>query len=101
MTNLAQLTEQNFALMAHEIQDISDNESEDSLFEIIGNALHDGGMTVSDSDSYEIIEPKIYNAKAGELSLKKSVAFVADTTSLTPDNAEKRVRNSGKGLAKN
>ncbi len=89
MINLAQLTEQDFALMAEEIDEISEAQSEDSLFEIIGNMLHDSGLTVSNSESYEIVEPKIFNQKKQKFSLKKSVAFVADTNPLTPNEAQK------------
>lgn len=89
MINLAQLSEQDFEKMAQEIQEISEIESEDSLFEIMGNALHDSGLTVSTSDSFEILQPKAYNESLEKFNLMKSVKFVSDPEPLSNKEAKK------------
>jgi len=88
MINLAQLTDQDFEKMAKEIQEISDNSSEDSLFETIGNALHDSGLTVQTNNSLEMFQVKAFNEGTEKFNLRKSVSFVDDTTALSTDQAK-------------
>lgn len=93
MINLAQLTEQDFEKMAQEIQTISETKSENEIFELIGNALHDSGMTVSTSKTFDIIHPKMYNESLEKFSMEKSFDFVADTEPLTAEDAKEEGRN--------
>lgn len=93
MITLAQLSEHDFAIMAQEINEISESKSENELYEIIGNALHDSGMTVSDSNNFEIIMPKAFDEKQERFSMLKAFNFVADTESLTKNKAEKEGRD--------
>lgn len=89
MINLAQLTESDFEKMALEINEISQTKSESELLELIGNALHDSGMTVSTNDSFEIISPKMFDEGIERFSIVKSFNFVADTNALRPTDAKK------------
>lgn len=88
MINLVQLTEVDFEKMAQEIQEISDQQSEDALFESIGNALHDSGLTTASDNSFEIIQPKVFNEAKEKFSMKKAYSFVADTTPLTIEESK-------------
>jgi hypothetical protein len=92
MITLAQLSEADFEKMAQEIQEISDSQTEDSLMEIIGNALHDSGLTTSSDNSFLILQPKAFNEGIEKFSLKKSVSFVADTAPLTSVEAKEEGR---------
>lgn len=89
MINLAQLTESDFEKMALEINEISQTKSETELLELIGNALHDSGMTVSTNDSFEIIRPKMFDEGIERFSIVKSYSFVANTNALKPKDAKK------------
>ena len=93
MINLEQLTKADFERMAQEINEISETQSEDSLLAIIGNALHDSGLTVSTSNSFQILQPKMYNEEIEKFSVIKSINFVSETAPLTPNDAVKEVRN--------
>lgn len=88
MINLAQLTEADFEKMAQEINEISEKQSEESLLAILGNALHDSGLTVSSSNSFAILQPKMFNEGIEKFSMKKSMDFVSETDPLTPNDAE-------------
>jgi hypothetical protein len=92
MINLAQLTEADFEKMAQEIQEISETQSEDSLLESLGNALHDSGLTISTANSFEILQPKAFNEATEKFSLKKSISFVADRTPITTSEAKEEGR---------
>jgi hypothetical protein len=89
MVNLAQLTEQDFALMADQIEQTSSNESEENLFKTLGNALHDGGYKVCSGTNYEIIEPKMFDQNTEKFNMMKSMKFVQDTSALSAYDAEK------------
>lgn len=88
MIYLAQLTEEDYEKMAQEIQDISESHNEESLLTIIGNALHDSGLTVSDSPTFEVLRPKAFDENVEKFSLKKSMKFVADPDPLSGDDAK-------------
>lgn len=88
MLTLAQLTEQDFEKMANEITEISSTQSEDELFEIIGHALHDSGLTTSTTNSYEIFRPKMIDESKERLSMKKSLKFVGDTKPMATKTAK-------------
>lgn len=88
MINLAEITEADFEKMAQEINEISETHSEEKLLAILGNALHDSGLTVSTSNSIEILQPKIYNESTEKFSMKKSLNFVPKIAPLTQPEAE-------------
>ncbi len=88
MINLAQLSEVDFEKMAQEINEISETKSEEALFAIIGNALHDSGLTVSSSNSFEILNPKMFSEVTEKFNMKKSLEFVSETEPLSPDDAQ-------------
>jgi len=92
MINLAQLTEADFERMAQEINEISETQSEETLLTILGNALHDSGLTISSSNSFEILQPKMFNEGTEKFSMKKSMKFVSDTDPLSPNEAEEEGR---------
>lgn len=89
MINLAQMTEQDFEKMAQEINEISEAKSESELLELIGNALHDSGFTVSTSKSSHIIQPKMFNEETERFSMAKSFNFVEDRKPFASDDAKK------------
>lgn len=86
--NLAQMTEADFEKMALEIDEISQTNSEEELLAVLGNALHDSGLTVSSSNSFEILQPKMFNEGLEKFSMRKSMRFVSDTEPLTKPEAE-------------
>lgn len=88
MNHLTQLSEQDIEKMAQEIMEITESKSEDELFELIGNALHDSGLTVSTSESFSVIEPKMYDQHVENFNFVKSLAYVADTQPLSPHDAK-------------
>lgn len=88
MINLAQLTESDFEKMAEEINEISQTQSEDSLLTILGNALHDSGLTVSNSNSFEILKFKAFNPEIEKINLRSTIDFVSNTDPLTPKEAK-------------
>lgn len=91
--NLAMLNVQDFQKMADEIQEISDTKSEDQLFVAIGNNLHDRGYTVCTAeDSFELIEPKAFDASLEKFSMIKSLEFVENTEPLSEESARKEGR---------
>jgi hypothetical protein len=92
MVNLAQLTEADFEKMAQEIQEISETQTEDSLLETIGNALHDSGLTVSTANSFEILQPKAFSEATEKFSMKRSFSFVSDTTPMSTNEAKEEGR---------
>lgn len=79
MLTLAQLTPADFEQMAAEIQYINEHQSEETLFTVIGNALHDSGLTVADGESFQLVVPKAYNEATTPFSLKSSFDFAANT----------------------
>ncbi|GAB3656769.1 hypothetical protein GCM10028791_28850 [Echinicola sediminis] len=98
MYYLTQLTEQDYEKMAMEINEISESKSENELFELIGNALHDIGLTVSTSSTTEIITPKMFDQNLEKFSLIKSLNFVADTASMAPEGAKREGRKLWKRI---
>lgn len=88
MNHLTQLSEQDLEKMAQEITEINESKSEEELFELIGNALHDSGLTVSTSEGFEVIEPKMYDEHVERFNFVKSLAYVADTQPLSPQDAK-------------
>ncbi|PLX08130.1 MAG: hypothetical protein C0596_07470 [Marinilabiliales bacterium] len=89
MMIIEDFTGDDFEKMAQEINEISESNTEDEILKLIGNALHDSGMTVVDNNSKGIIKPKMYNPEKEKFNIVKSLNFVADTKSLTPKDAKK------------
>lgn len=92
MINLAELTETDFERMAQEINEISETQSEESLFGILGNALHDSGLTVDTSNSFKILQPKMFNEDDEKFNMLKSMKFVSETKPLSVNEAEEEGR---------
>lgn len=88
MINLSQMTEQDYEKMAQEINEISQTKSETELLELIGTALHDSGLTVSTSESSEIVQPKMFNENKEKFSVAKSFDFVVKSEPLTQNDAK-------------
>jgi len=89
MIALTQLTEQDFEKMAREIQEISETRTEDNLYEAIGYALYDSGYAVATSNSFAILQPKMYNERVEKFNMQKSIDYVADIQPLKADEARK------------
>lgn len=79
MLTLAQLTPTDFEHMEREILQINEGNSEEALCTVIGNALHDSGLTVAEDDSFKLVVPKVYNEATTPFSLKSSFDFTANT----------------------
>lgn len=88
MINLAELNEQDFEKMATEIQSVSDTNSEKQLFELLGTALHISGYTVANSNSFDIIKPKMYDEKIEKFSILKSIHYYTAKSALSKKEAE-------------
>jgi hypothetical protein len=88
MINATQLTDADFEKMALEIQEISLDQTEDSLFQTIGNAMHDNGLTVSTEDSMELFQPKAFNEGSEKFNMVKSFSYVSDTMALSAHDAK-------------
>lgn len=96
MVQLTQLTENDFEKMAQDINELSESNTENQLLMLIGNALHDSGMTFSTANSFELVTPKMFDQSIENVNLRNIVGFVAETHPLTPNEAE----NEGKGFWK-
>ncbi|HKC69081.1 MAG TPA: hypothetical protein VKG26_12675 [Bacteroidia bacterium] len=84
MMYLNQLTEQDWDKMTSDITNISTID-EDVIHTNVGNALNDLGYDVSDSDTDEIITPKI-----NLTSPQEAMDYAADTEPLSADDANSK-----------
>jgi len=84
MYYLSQLTEPEFEIMAEEI---NENKSENELFQLIGEALHNSGFTVSTSNTVGIMQTKMFNQDVESISLIKSIDFLTETEPLSTEEA--------------
>ena len=76
MYYLTQLSENDYQNMAAEIQDISETKSDNELFQIIGNSLHNSGLDVSISNTFSTIQPKVFDHVKKALSFYKAIDLV-------------------------
>lgn len=86
MKTFNQLSESELQEMATQIEVLKDSEPQD-LYRVLGNALHDSGLTTSQTNDSTVLTDKIVSSQKA-FNVMAAVDFVADTTALSRAEAE-------------
>ena len=86
---LAILENQDYEELANEVQQIASTKSEDSLYEILGNAIYDSGLEISPIGFPEATMFRIRIKNSQKFNLIKTMDFVQNSAPLTKEEAKK------------
>ncbi len=86
---LTTLENQDYEELAKEVQQIADTKSEDSLYEILGNAMYDSGLAVSPESFSEATTLRVSIKSNQKFNLIKAMDFVQNSTSLSKEEAKR------------
>ncbi|MEL6732266.1 MAG: hypothetical protein AAFP83_14145 [Bacteroidota bacterium] len=88
MINLAEVTDQQLNQMSADIAKISGELSEEELFEVIGNGLHDLRLETGIIDEMVVLQPKGYNGNLDKFNMSAAVRHVQDRNPLSKEEAK-------------